>query len=468
MTLEEPPPAGEMEEEGPVDLRTRGKAATATNQAQRRAPPEASLPLRKRPYRNPETPAPAAEKAPRMEGGSAASGLATEGAIWTPSPGLSMARPPALYLPGSFPAPALPFYPPALTGSLSLLGFPPPPFSLICPLEYPLASDIAMATRADEDGDTPLHIAVVQGNLPAVQRLVDLFLQGRRDLDVYNHLRQTPLHLAVITTLPSVVRLLLSRGASPMALDRHGQTAAHLACEHRSPSCLRALLEGAAPGAVGLEARNYEGLTPLHVAVNTEDPETVLYLLERGADIDAVDIKSGRSPLIHAVENNSLSMVTLLLQHGANVNAQMYSGSSALHSASGRGLLPLVRTLVRSGADSGLKNCHNDTPLMVARNRRVIDILRGKAARPAPPGPPEGLSPEQSCPHSPESGSRLSPNGPLSTSPSSSPPRSPLGPPDGPPGSYHLYLPRSPSPLSLLPFPGVRYPPLPSPAQDGS
>lgn len=128
------------------------------------------------------------------------------------------------------------------------------------------------------------------------------------------------------------------------------------------------------------------------------------------------DIKSGRSPLIHAVENNSLSMVQLLLQvgrapalssptppqpptrsrartlspsvplpghaaadptpltpqqHGANVNAQMYSGSSALHSASGRGLLPLVRTLVRSGADSGLKNCHNDTPLMVARSRRV-------------------------------------------------------------------------------------------------
>lgn len=53
------------------------------------------------------------------------------------------------------------------------------------------------------------------------------------------------------------------------------------------------------------------------------------------------------------------------------MNAQMYSGSSALHSASGRGLLPLVRTLVRSGADSGLKNCHNDTPLMVARSRRV-------------------------------------------------------------------------------------------------
>lgn len=35
-----------------------------------------------------------------------------------------------------------------------------------------------------------LHIAVAQGNLPVAQRLVSLFLQGQRDLDIYNHLRQ--------------------------------------------------------------------------------------------------------------------------------------------------------------------------------------------------------------------------------------------------------------------------------------
>lgn len=66
----------------------------------------------------------------------------------------------------------------------------------------------------------------------------------------------------MITTLPSVVRLLVMAGASPMALDRHGQTAAHLACEHRSPTCLRALLDSAAPGSVDLEARNYDGEHP--------------------------------------------------------------------------------------------------------------------------------------------------------------------------------------------------------------
>lgn len=36
----------------------------------------------------------------------------------------------------------------------------------------------------------PLHIAVVQGNLPAVHRLVSLFQHGGRELDTYNNLRQ--------------------------------------------------------------------------------------------------------------------------------------------------------------------------------------------------------------------------------------------------------------------------------------
>ncbi|KAL0609713.1 B-cell lymphoma 3 protein [Plecturocebus cupreus] len=408
-------PAGAMDE-GPVDLRTRPKAAGL---------PGAALPLRKRPLRAP-SPEPAA---PRGTAGPAVPpdpllGVCDLPAV--PGPLHSLARPEALYYPRAL----LPLYPAPTMGSpFPLVNLPTPLYPMMCSMEHPLSADIAMATHADEDGDTPLHIAVVQGNLPAVHRLVNLFQQGGRELDTYNNLRQTPLHLAVITTLPFVVRLLVTAGASPMALDRHGQTAAHLACEHRSPTCLQALLDSAAPGTLDLEARNYDGLTALHVAVNTECQETVQLLLERGADIDAVDIKSGRSPLIHAVENNSLSMVQLLLQHGANVNAQMYSGSSALHSASGRGLLPLVRTLVRSGADSSLKNCHNDTPLMVARSRRVIDILRGKATRPASTSQPDP-SPDRSANTSPESSSRLSSNGLLSASPSSSP--------------SHLHLPSCP------------------------
>ncbi|XP_064437959.1 B-cell lymphoma 3 protein isoform X2 [Mirounga angustirostris] len=394
-------PAGAMDE-GPVDLRTRPKAA---------GPPGAALPLRKRPLRAP-SPEPAA---PRGAAGPAVppdplGGGSDPPAV--PAAPHGLARPEALYYQG----PLLPIYPTPTMGSLfPLLNLPTPLYPMVCSMEHPLSADIAVATRADEDGDTPLHIAVVQGNLAAVHQLVSLFQHGGRELDIYNNLRQTPLHLAVITTLPSVVRLLVLAGASPMALDRHGQTAAHLACEHRSPTCLRALLDSAAPGTVDLEARNYDGLTALHVAVNMECPEAVLLLLERGADIDAVDIKSGRSPLIHAVENNSLSMVQLLLQ--------------------------------------------------------VIDILRGKATRPAPASQPEP-SPEHSATTSPESSSLLSSNGLLSASPSSSPSQSPpKDPPGFPMAPPSFFLPPS-SPPAFLPFTGVLRAPgrpvPPSPAPGGS
>lgn len=62
-----------------------------------------------------------------------------------------------------------------------------------------------------------------------------------------------------------------------------------------------------------------------------------------------------------------------LSQNGCDVNSQSYSGNTALHSACGRGHVDTVRLLLKSGADSSLKNYHNDTPVMVAKNKKVSD-----------------------------------------------------------------------------------------------
>lgn len=61
------------------------------------------------------------------------------------------------------------------------------------------------------------------------------------------------------------------------------------------------------------------------------------------------------------------------LQKACDVNSQSYSGNTALHSACGRGQVDTVRMLLKSGADSSLKNYHNDTPVMVAKNKKVSD-----------------------------------------------------------------------------------------------
>lgn len=67
----------------------------------------------------------------------------------------------------------------------------------------------------------------------------------------------------------------------------------------------------------------------------------------------------------------NFSFFFFLLQGGCDVNSQSYSGNTALHGACGRGQVDTVRLLLKSGADSSLKNYHNDTPVMVAKNKRV-------------------------------------------------------------------------------------------------
>ncbi|XP_061406815.1 ankycorbin-like isoform X2 [Lethenteron reissneri] len=225
-----------------------------------------------------------------------------------------------------------------------------------------------------------LHIAVVQQNVQMVNKIVQLFHMGRISLDVYNHLHQSPLHLAIITGQEALVAVLLSGGASPAALDRHGMNAVHLACSAGQTDVLTLLLAQPACRAL-LNSHDFAGMTPLHVAVKGSCISAVSRLLENQVNVDALDWKNGASALIYAVENDNKEIVELLIKNGANVNQQTYGGNAAVHVASGRGLLEITCLLVRHGANVGLKNTQNDNAYTVTTNQQVIDILKGRNAK---------------------------------------------------------------------------------------
>lgn len=71
------------------------------------------------------------------------------------------------------------------------------------------------------------------------------------------------------------------------------------------------------------------GFTPLIECAITRQPAIAEVLLTRGVQVDKPDV-TGRTPLHWAVDNDSVELVRLLLEHGANPNTYTRSGLSVL------------------------------------------------------------------------------------------------------------------------------------------
>ena len=96
-------------------------------------------------------------------------------------------------------------------------------------------------------------------------------------------------------------------------------------------------------------ARGGSESTPMHVAASAGHPDILSLLLEHGADIDA-RTRGGDTPLIEASTNGKVEAVQFLLDHGADINAQDSDGFTSLFSAVNHGNLELIRMLLERGA----------------------------------------------------------------------------------------------------------------------
>ncbi|ERE49990.1 NF-kappa-B inhibitor beta-like protein, partial [Cricetulus griseus] len=209
-----------------------------------------------------------------------------------------------------------------------------------------------------------LHLAVIHQHEPFLDFLLG-FSAGTEYLDLQNDLGQTALHLAAILGEASTVEKLYAAGAGVLVAERGGHTALHLACRSQDNTTDT----GPTPVAVNpqpnpeieedpsdedwklqLEAENYEGHTPLHVAVIHKDAEMVRLLRDAGADLNKPEPTCGRTPLHLAVEAQAANVLELLLKAGADPTARMYGGRTPLGSALLRPNPILARLLRAHGA----------------------------------------------------------------------------------------------------------------------
>ncbi len=98
-----------------------------------------------------------------------------------------------------------------------------------------------------------------------------------------------------------------------------------------------------------------DGFTALHLAAFFGHEDCMRVLLARGADLHAVARNAMRvMPLHSAAASHRWQAVELLLDHGAQVDAQQHGGWTALQSAAMNGDEPMVAALLRRGANAGL------------------------------------------------------------------------------------------------------------------
>ncbi|KAL8705633.1 MAG: hypothetical protein Q9201_001270 [Fulgogasparrea decipioides] len=130
------------------------------------------------------------------------------------------------------------------------------------------------------------------------------------------------LHVAVISNQPKVVSWLIE-AYPPAAQDVPGRKSSRLAWATEA-------ITGSRSSKILREAADGEGSRPLHLAAKLGLPGMVSLLLDHGADIEASDNWS-RSSLIVAAMVNRLNIVDMLLRRGADIKAKDVQGMTALH-----------------------------------------------------------------------------------------------------------------------------------------
>ena len=125
----------------------------------------------------------------------------------------------------------------------------------------------------------------------------------------------------------------------------------------------------------GADDQGEFGVTALMFATQIGDLNKVQILIDNGADVNA-ETAVRFNALLLGVHSGNLEMIRLLLDLGSDVNHQTAVGSTALMFASYLGHLEVVRFLVESGADVNTLNRESFTALMSASYIGHLDIVR--------------------------------------------------------------------------------------------
>ena len=187
------------------------------------------------------------------------------------------------------------------------------------------AMDILLAKGANPSaysstmGVSPIHLAVANGHLNIVEKLLDL----KVDINVKNKAGGSPLELSIMSGNIAIFNLLMKSN-------------------------------------VDIEQKNSNGISALYTAIGFGRLSMAQDLISAGSNVNTID-NNGDTPLITSVFNQDLRMVNLLIEASADLNHQNNFGDTALHWAASKKNPEILKLLIDSGARTSIRNSSGKT-----------------------------------------------------------------------------------------------------------
>lgn len=216
---------------------------------------------------------------------------------------------------------------------------------------------------------TPLYIACLKGYTDIADALIT---QGHAKVNGDS----PPIFAAAGKGNLELVKLLLKHSADPSACSSQhaGCCGLHIAAEKNFVDVVKCLLDAKVDVNIRSEKQN---LTPLISAACCGSIDAVSLLLDNGADINAQS-STGNTALMLAIDRGKIDVAKLLVNRGANLEIKGQKGWTALHNAASggeRGYIEVAEMLLDHGAKIDAQSETMLTPLHEAAGKSLVEIV---------------------------------------------------------------------------------------------
>ena len=213
-------------------------------------------------------------------------------------------------------------------------------------------------------GETPLMFAVKADKTSLVTYLIG---QGA-ELEAENHIGETALFYSASNNV-NMFDLLVQKGAIVSHKTNDSTTLLINAAQNLNLKVVQLLLENGAK----IDDVNDEGYSAFQylISSHSRNRELIYAFIDKGADINAGDAKSGKSLMYYAIERERLEQIKELANLGAKVNVLDRAGNRPRVDDA-----EIIKHIVENGADINALDGRHDSYLCVAVKEKNIELAR--------------------------------------------------------------------------------------------